>query len=69
MVIVEQQVQGCIKFYYQDKGWGYFRRLDGKRDVFIHRNDLGHRSLYLTHIYTFDIQSTARGLSACNVKM
>jgi CspA family cold shock protein len=55
-------MNGKVKFFDPDKGWGFITRDDGKGDVFIHINDVP-RDLTLTQDMpvTFEVEASQKG--------
>lgn len=59
---------GTVKFFDEDKGWGFIVPDDGKGDVFLHRSQIGARTIDEGAPVTFDIAETTKGRKAVNVK-
>ena len=67
----EKMARGTVKWFSEEKGYGFITPEDGSKDVFVHisaveRSDLG----YLTdgQKVSFDTQEDARGLKAVNLQ-
>lgn len=63
---------GCVKKVLVEKGFGFIRNADGGDDVFFHMTDL-RGGLEFDETLTgrrvsFDVQESAKGLKAANVR-
>ena len=62
-------VSGVVKWFNDDKGYGFIER-DGGSDVFVHFraiNGTGRKTLKEGQKVTFDIEQGQRGAQAANV--
>jgi CspA family cold shock protein len=64
---------GTIKFF-SDKGFGFIKRDDGGKDVFLHREKLEESGVALGTVKTdskveFDVQHGDRGPFAVNIRV
>jgi CspA family cold shock protein len=61
-------MQGTVKFFNDDKGYGFITPEDGSKDVFVHikavTGDIADGSSV-----TFDIKEGPKGLNAVNVQV
>ncbi|MBP9004284.1 MAG: cold shock domain-containing protein [Candidatus Hydrogenedentes bacterium] len=65
-----QRRTGKVKFFSNQKGWGFITREDG-RDVFVHYSSIrmeGYRSLQEGDLVTYELLETDRGPQAVNVE-
>lgn len=37
---MSDRIQGVVKFFADDKGYGFITPVDGSKDIFVHRSDL-----------------------------
>jgi CspA family cold shock protein len=62
---------GTVKWFSDDKGFGFITPDDGSKDVFVHHNSIngeGFRSLAEGAQVTFDVESSDKGPRAANVQ-
>ena len=58
---------GTVKFFNDDKGFGFITPDDGGKDVFVHVNGLNGGSLNEGDKVSYDVEEGRRGLNAVNV--
>ncbi len=61
--------KGTVKWFNDDKGWGYITGEDGK-DVFVHFSAIqqdGFKTLEKGQAVTYDLVESERGIQAANV--
>jgi CspA family cold shock protein len=66
---MSERVQGIVKWFNADKGYGFITR-EGGEDVFVHHSELqsdGYRTLEDGQRVEFTIERTPKGLQATNV--
>ncbi len=65
-------VQGTVKWFNADKGYGFISPKDGGRDVFVHRNNVDdlryNEALEEGEEVEYEVEQTPKGLSAQNVR-
>ena len=62
-------INGTVKFFNVDKGFGFIAGQDGV-DVFVHFSNIqaeGFKTLNEGQAVSYDVQETSRGLQAINV--
>ena len=65
------KVQGTVKWFNEDKGYGFIERDDGGDDVFLHYNDLsqtGFKTIAEDTAVQFDVEMGPKGPKASNVE-
>lgn len=63
-------MQGTVKWFNAEKGYGFIEREDGQGDVFVHFSAInaeGYRTLEEGQIVTFDVLEDPKGPRAANV--
>ena len=61
---------GTVKWFSDDKGFGFITPTDGSKDVFVHHNEIqagGFKSLAEGQQVIFNTENGPKGLSAINV--
>ncbi len=65
-------MQGRVKWFSVDKGFGFIQPDDGSKDVFVHRNAISglgwNEGLRDGEEVSFEVERTPKGLSAANVE-
>jgi len=62
---------GKVKWFNDDKGFGFIEQDDGGDDVFVHFSAIagdGYKSLREGQAVSYDVEQDAKGLRAANVK-
>jgi len=64
-------IQGTVKWFNAEKGYGFITRDDGQADVFVHYSEIvgrGFRSLEENQRVEFDVTQGPKGLQATGVR-
>ncbi|HUS64270.1 MAG TPA: cold-shock protein [Kofleriaceae bacterium] len=61
--------KGTVKFFNNDKGFGFITPESGGKDVFVHANDLGGAVLKEGTKVEFDVVQGKKGPQASGVKV
>jgi len=62
---------GTIKWFNEDKGYGFIKPDAGGSDVFVHHSGIdgdGFKTLEVGQLVTFDTEEGQRGQQACSVR-
>ncbi len=62
--------QGTVKWFSQDKGYGFIKPDDGSEDVFVHHTGIageGFKTLEEGDKVTYEVTQGRKGLQATNV--
>jgi CspA family cold shock protein len=62
---------GTVKWFNDDKGFGFITPDDGSKDLFVHQSAVvgeGHRTLIEGSKVSFDSESSDKGPRAANVR-
>ena len=68
---MESNVEGKVKWFNEDKGFGFIERNDGGEDVFLHFSALGQSGFKTIAEDTpvrFDVEPGPKGPKAANVQ-
>ncbi len=58
---------GTVKFFNNDKAFGFITPDDGSKDVFVHKNGIKSGNLREGSKVSYDTESSPKGLNAVNV--
>jgi CspA family cold shock protein len=64
--------EGTVKFFSDDKGFGFITPDDGGKDLFVHHSAIvaeGYRSLQDNQRVSFETEADAKGPRAVNVQL
>ena len=62
--------KGTVKWFSDEKGYGFITPADGSKDVFVHHNGIqgsGFKSLQEGQTVTYDVEQGQKGPAATNV--
>ncbi len=60
--------KGTVKFFNNQKGFGFITPEDGSKDVFVHHNGLVHEINEGDEV-SYEVEETPKGMNAINVKV
>ncbi len=66
----EQMARGTVKWFNDQKGYGFITPEDGSKDVFVHHSQIqgdGFKSLQEGQVVEFEVTSSQKGTQASNV--
>lgn len=69
---MSESVNGVVKWFNEDKGFGFLTPSEGGKDVFVHFRSIaseGYRSLTEGQSVNFTIEQGQKGPQAANVKV
>ena len=64
---IDTQIQGTVKFFNEEKGFGFIKHDDSNKETFVHANGLIDQ-IEANDKVVFDVQEGRKGLNAVNVK-
>ena len=64
---MDTQIQGTVKFFNEEKGFGFIKHDDSNKETFVHANNLIDQ-IEANDKVIFDVQEGRKGLNAVNVK-
>jgi len=62
-----QKITGTVKFFNEEKGFGFIKHDDSNKETFVHANGLIDQ-IEANDKVEFDVQEGRKGLNAVNVK-
>ncbi len=62
-----QKITGTVKFFNEEKGFGFIKHDDSNKETFVHANGLVDQ-IEANDKVEFDVQEGRKGLNAVNVK-
>ncbi len=64
---MDTQIQGTVKFFNEEKGYGFIKHDDSNKETFVHANGLIDQ-IEANDKVIFDVQEGRKGPNAVNVK-
>ena len=58
---------GTVKFFNNEKGFGFIVPNDGSKDIFVHKNSIESGHLTDGSEVEYDVEDSPKGLNAINV--
>ena len=65
---MENKIQGTVKFFNSEKGFGFIKHDDSSKETFVHVSGLIDEIKENDRV-EFDVQNGKKGLNAVNVKL
>jgi CspA family cold shock protein len=65
---MDTQITGTVKFFNEEKGFGFIKHDDSNKETFVHANGLLDQ-IEQNDKVIFDVQEGRKGLNAINVKV
>jgi CspA family cold shock protein len=65
---MDTQITGTVKFFNEEKGFGFIKHDDSNKETFVHANGLVDQ-IETNDKVIFDVQEGRKGLNAVNVKI
>ena len=65
-----ERFKGTVEFFNNAKGWGFIKRDDGEKDLFVHHSCIdmeGYRQLRDGQAVEFELEQGPKGLQATHV--
>lgn len=66
--MMENKIQGTVKFFNGEKGFGFIKHDDSNKETFVHVSGLIDEIKENDRV-EFDVQNGKKGLNAVNVKL
>jgi len=66
--MMDNKIQGTVKFFNGEKGFGFIRHDDSNKETFVHVSGLIDEIKENDRV-EFDVQNGKKGLNAVNVKL
>lgn len=66
--MMENKIQGTVKFFNTEKGFGFIKHDDSSKETFVHVSGLIDEIKENDRV-EFDVQNGKKGLNAVNVKL
>jgi cold shock protein len=64
---MDTKFKGTVKFFNEEKGFGFIKHDESNKETFVHANGLIHEIQADDHV-EFELQEGRKGMNAVNVK-